>query len=59
MTMAVYTSMCGTHILGSEYTLYYFLPVKFVEELNPTLRRIVITFYHDFMKENGITTHQR
>lgn len=38
-----------------EYTLYYF-PVKFVEELNPTLRRIVITFYHDFMKENGITT---
>ena len=50
----LYFNVWNTHTWG-EYTLYYF-PVKFVEELNPTLRRIVITFYHNFMKENGITT---
>ena len=51
---SLYFNVWNTHTWG-EYTLYYF-PVKFIEELNPTLRRIVITFYHDFMKENGITT---
>ena len=51
---SLYFNVWNTHTWG-EYTLYYF-PIKFVEELNPTLRRIVITFYHDFMKENGITT---
>ena len=38
----LYFNVWNTHTWG-EYTLYYF-PVKFVEELNPTLRRIVITF---------------
>lgn len=36
-------------------TLYYF-PVKFVEDLNPELRRISITFIHQQMKANGIQT---
>lgn len=40
------------HLWGS-YTLYYF-PVKFVESLNPTLRRISITFIHNLMRANGI-----
>ena len=36
-------------------TLYYF-PMKFVEALNPTLRRISITFIHNLMRANGIST---
>lgn len=36
-------------------TLYYF-PVKFIEELNPRLKRIVITFMHDLMRGNGMDT---
>lgn len=38
-----------------ELTLYYF-PVKFLESLNPVLRRIAITFLHGLMKANGIGT---
>ena len=41
-------------VLFALYTLV--LTGYVVWQLNPTLRRIVITFYHDFMKENGITT---
>lgn len=36
-------------------TLYYF-PVKFLESLNPALRRIAVTFIHKLMKANGIET---
>lgn len=36
-------------------TLYYF-PVKFMESLNPVLRRIAVTFMHRLMKANGIWT---
>lgn len=36
-------------------TLYYF-PVKFLESLNPVLRRIAVTFIHKLMKANGIET---
>ncbi len=43
-----------SHKWGS-YTLYYF-PVKFVEPLNPVLRRIAITFINRLMKANGICT---
>ena len=42
------------HKWGS-FTLYYF-PVKFLESLNPVLRRIAITFIHKLMKANGIGT---
>lgn len=42
------------HQWGS-FTLYYF-PVKFLESLNPVLRKIVITFLHELMKANGIGT---
>ena len=34
-----------------ELTLYYF-PVKFLESLNPTLRRISIPFIHNLMRAN-------
>ena len=40
------------HKWGS-FTLYYF-PVKFLETLNPVLRRIAITFLHNLMEANGI-----
>lgn len=36
-------------------TLYYF-PVKFIEELNPRLKRIVVSFMHDLMRGNGMDT---
>ena len=36
-------------------TLYYF-PVKFLEVLNPVLRKITITFIHKLMIANGIGT---
>lgn len=42
------------HQWGS-YTLYYF-PVKFLESLNPVLRRIAITFIHKLMMANGFST---
>lgn len=38
-----------------KYTLYWF-PVKFLECLNPQLRRIAITFLHEFMRSNGLDT---
>ena len=43
-----------SHQWGS-YTLYYF-PVKFLESLNPVLRRIAVTFLHKLMRANGIGT---
>lgn len=43
-----------SHQWGS-YTLYYF-PVKFLESLNPVLRRIAVTFMHKLMRANGIGT---
>lgn len=42
------------HKWGS-FTLYYF-PVKFLESLNPVLRRIAVTFLHNLMEANGIGT---
>ena len=36
-------------------TLYYF-PMKFMEALDPELRRISITFIHELMRANGIQT---
>lgn len=36
-------------------TLYYF-PVKFIEGLNPRLKRIAATFMHDLMRGNGMYT---
>lgn len=50
----LYFNLWQTHTWG-EYTLYYF-PIKFVESLNPKLRRIAITFIHQLMKANGFTT---
>ncbi len=50
----LYFNLWKSHKWG-EQTLYYF-PVKFVEALNPTLRRISITFIHKLMRANGIST---
>ena len=35
---------------------FYWLPVKFVETLNPPLRKIAISFLHRFIRSNGLTT---
>ena len=43
------------HHQWGECTLYYF-PVKFVEELNPALRRIAISFINGMADANGIAT---
>lgn len=50
----LYFNLWKFHCWG-KLTLYYF-PVKFVESLNPTLRRISITFIHNLMRANGIST---
>ena len=50
----LYFNLWKCHKWG-ELTLYYF-PMKFVEALNPTLRRISITFIHNLMRANGIST---
>ena len=50
----LYFNLWKWHRWG-KLTLYYF-PVKFVESLNPTLRRISITFIHNLMLANGIST---
>ena len=50
----LYFNLWKYHSWG-KLTLYYF-PVKFVESLNPTLRRISITFIHNLMRANGIST---
>ena len=42
------------HKWGS-FMLYYF-PVKFMESLNPVLKKIAITFLHNLMEANGICT---
>lgn len=43
------------HHQWGELTLYYF-PLKFLESLNPVLRKIAVTFIHRLMKANGIST---
>jgi hypothetical protein len=35
---------------------FYWIPVGFVEKLNPRLRRIAISFLHLFMRSNGLET---
>ena len=50
----LYFNLWQTHTWG-EYTLYYF-PVKFVEALNPKLRRIAMSFLHHLMRANGFST---
>lgn len=50
----LYFNLWKCHKWG-ELTLYYF-PMKFVESLNSTLRRISITFIHKLMRANGIST---
>ena len=34
---------------------YYWIPVKFVEKLNPALRRIAISFLHQFMRSTAMS----
>lgn len=50
----LYFNLWKYHQWG-EYTLYYF-PVKFVEALNPILKRISISFICDMANANGIAT---
>lgn len=50
----LYFNLWKCHKWG-ELTLYYF-PVKFLESINSTLRRISITFLHKLMAANGIST---
>ena len=38
-----------------KYTLYWF-PVKFLECLNPRLKRIAVSFLHELMRGNGFST---
>lgn len=38
-----------------EYT-FYWLPVKFIETLNPELKRIAHSFIHEFTRSNGMET---
>lgn len=51
---ALYFTVWKAHKWG-DWTLYW-LPVRFMEELNPGLRKICTTFYHDFMRSNGLST---
>ncbi|MBO5499851.1 MAG: hypothetical protein J5990_10735, partial [Bacteroidales bacterium] len=44
----LYFNLWKMHKWG-DHTLYYF-PIRFTEKLRPRLRRIVLTFYHEFMK---------
>ena len=50
----LYFNLWKSHTWG-EYTLYYF-PVKFVEGLNPVLKRISMSFIGGMAKANGIAT---
>ena len=50
----LYFNLWKYHQWG-KYTLYYF-PVKFVEALNPVLKRISISFICDMANANGIAT---
>ena len=50
----LYFNLWQAHTWG-KYTLYYF-PVKFVEALNPKLRRIALSFLHHLMSANGFST---
>jgi hypothetical protein len=35
---------------------FYWVPVRFVEKLNPRLRRVAISFLHQFCRSNGMGT---
>jgi hypothetical protein len=35
---------------------FYWIPVKFLEELNPQLRRLAISFLHRFLRGNNLVT---
>lgn len=37
-----------------DWTLYW-IPVRFIEKLNPRLRRIAVTFLHGLMNSNGLS----
>ena len=50
----LYFNLWQAHTWG-EYVLYY-SPIRFVENLNPKLRRIVITFINNLMRANGFST---
>ncbi len=39
------------------YDAYYFLPVKFIDGLEGRLKRIAVTFVHEFAKSNGLSDH--
>lgn len=51
----LYFNLWCCHNWGA-YTLYWF-PVRFVEDLNPQLRRIVITFFHELIESNFMYTN--
>lgn len=50
----LYFNLWKQHTWG-EYTLYYF-PLKFVEKLPASLRRICLSFIHCMARDNGIRT---
>ena len=50
----LYFNIWAYHVWG-RYVVYYF-PTKFMESLNPGLRKIVMTFFCKFMRSNGIST---
>lgn len=50
----LYFALWKCHQWG-KYTLYWF-PLKFMECLNPRLRRITVTFLHELMRSNGLDT---
>lgn len=50
----LYFNLWKYHKWG-EYTLYYF-PVKFVENLDPVLKRVAISFINGMAGANGIST---
>lgn len=50
----LYFNIWAYHEWG-RYVVYYF-PVKFMETLNPGLRKVAMTFFYEFMQSNGIST---
>lgn len=50
----LYFTLWKCHRWG-KCTLYWF-PVKFLEYLNPELKRITVTFLHDLMRSNDLNT---
>lgn len=50
----LYFNLWKMHRWGN-LSLYYF-PIRFTQGLNPRLRRIVLSFYHELIKSNWIST---